>query len=772
MESDVPVILTSIGDSPSNKESLSKALGSAQYVDDLPFHDLAYAALLLSPHARARVVNIDAREALQMEGVLAVVHCFNTPARRYNSAIRFYSDDSPCDMPKTERIFDTEVRFVGDRVAAVAALTEEIARKAAQLISVEYEVLAPVITLEEAVAKNAPLATDFGVDGTNICGGAVAYGNDTEESVLRQVRTQEIVHESHFHAARVHHGYIEPVTHVAAYDDEGVLTVWTPSQSVFSFRDVLSYVFDLPQSQVHVVKTIPGGAFGGKLEVMHEPVVAALAMQLHRPVKLRLNRKETFAASRSRHEALLTISSGFRVNGILVSQHVKSLLNTGAYAGSGPNTVGAQSGKTFVQYRAESLFYHGCPIYTNSPIAGAMRGYGCPQIMVAREVHMDQVAHRLGLDPVELRMANLLEPHEKNVLGKDMHVFLAKECLVKGTEMFGWEQKRRAAEADRSGSRRIGVGMACAVHGSGWYGVYQDMTAVTMLMNNDGSVQVLAGIHDLGTGARTILMQITAQALGLPLQMVALHDVDTRCSPVDLGAQASRSTYIGGSCVLKAAKDIQRQLHEVAAVLLEVPQEELSLLSGCVVHQDSGRSIPFGRLVDAAQKGVGGSQRQIATVQSFASEMAVYSSSAVFVQVCVDTDSGEVEVRQVLSVHHSGTPINPALCEAQVHGGIHMGLGYALSEQMETDPNTGALKNPSFRSYRMFRSNRMPRIGVYFIKTPEESGPYGAKGLGEIATDGVAPAVVNAVSHALGNLMIDRIPLTPKTVLRMIGKIT
>lgn len=415
------------------------------------------------------------------------------------------------------------------------------------------------------------------------------------------------------------------------------------------------------------------------------------------------------------------------------------------------------------------MFYRGACFYTNTPIAGAMRGYGCPQLMVAREVHMEGIARRLGIDPVQFRLQNLLLPDSHTCMGKPTHQALGTVCLQEGAKIFGWEERRNQAVAKSSPAMRYGVGVGTAVHGSGWYPVYQDMTSVSMMMNNDGSLQILAGIHDLGTGAKTVLAQIAAQTLHIPLDCIEILEVDTAISPLDLGAQASRSTYVGGNCVLECAQRIREQLVEEASLMLGLDAKRCVLANKEVMDPISGESVSFSSIIDSAQKGLHGKQRQIAAMHSYASHTSVYSYSAVFAEVAIDGESGAVQVKEILCVHNSGTIINPALCEGQVHGGVQMGLGYALSEEMEIDGQTGRIKNPSFKGYHMFRAHQMPKITVKFIQGPEPSGPYGAKGIGECATDGVAGAVVNAISHALGNVAIDHIPVDASYVKELLG---
>ncbi len=763
--------LTQVGRSRPNRESASKVTGEALFIDDMVFPNLLHAALLLSPHANARIVAIDASEAEALPGVLAVVHHFNSPHIAYNSALRFHGDTSPDDMPETEFIFDEYVRFVGDRVAAVAAEDMDTAEEAVRRIKVTYEALPAVFDELDALQPGAAQANAFGADGTNVCGKPVAYGNGSEADALAAIDAADFVFEDTFRTSKVHHGYLEPVCHVASYTRDGKLTVYTPSQNVFCFRAVIAKALDLPFSRVRVIKGLVGGAFGGKLEVMYEPVVALLSMRTFRPVKLRLTRKQTFMATRSRHPGTLTVRSGVNKDGKLIAQHVRAVLNTGGYAGSGVNAVGAQSGKTFILYDAQKMFYNGVAVYTNTAPAGAMRGYGCPQIMMARETHIDRICRALGLDPVEWRLKNVLQPHQKTCLGADIHNARIGDCVRRGAEAFDWAARRRRAEATRGTRRPRGVGVALAVHGNGWYGVYQDLTTVTIRLQDDGSAVLLTGTHDLGTGSRTILAQIAAEVLTIDPDLIEVIEADTDVTPLDLGAQASRTTYIAGNATIMAARNLRGQVIGEACRLLGRTAAELDLREGCVVqYSDGKRLFSLGEIVTAAQRGSqGGMQRDLIATETFESLDAVDSYAADFCEVEVDTATGQVKVVDFLAVHNSGRVINPMLFEGQAHGGIHMGLGYALSEEMVISPTTGEVKNPNFKKYHMFTAAEMPEnVCVLTVEDPEEAGPFGAKSIGECATDAVGPAVVNAVNHALGT-ELRTIPLTPARILQALA---
>jgi CO/xanthine dehydrogenase Mo-binding subunit len=398
-----------------------------------------------------------------------------------------------------------------------------------------------------------------------------------------------------------------------------------------------------------------------------------------------------------------------------------------------------------------------------------MRGYGCPQITITRETHTDQIARALGMDPVQFRLRNVVRPHEKNCMGNNLHSAQIGQCILEGVRAFNWEGRRSAAERTRKERFRRGVGMDIAVHGNGWYPVYQDLTTITLKFNNDGSATLLTGTHDLGTGSRTILAQIAAEILGIAPEDIEVVEADTDTTPLDLGAQASRTTYMGGNAAILAAKDLRDLLLGEASLTLGIPVQQLDLSGGRAIdreHPDHGAS--YVELIGSLQAGKHGPQRELIATRTFESKDSVDSYVAVFCEVEVDCESGAIKPLSLMSVHNSGKVINPLLFEGQVHGGMHMGLGYALSEDMRIDPETGKVENPTFKGYRMFKAADMPEVQVLTVEDPEIAGPFGAKSIGECATDGIAGAVVNAVSHALGGAWLDRIPLTPDYVLSRI----
>jgi xanthine dehydrogenase molybdenum-binding subunit len=351
-------------------------------------------------------------------------------------------------------------------------------------------------------------------------------------------------------------------------------------------------------------------------------------------------------------------------------------------------------------------------------------------------------------------------------MGANIHNARIADCLRVGAEAFQWARRRSAAEATRGERLRRGVGVALAVHGNGWWPVYQDLSTITIRLHDDGTAVLLTGTHDLGTGSRTVLAQIAAEVLTIRPELIEVVEADTDVTPFDLGAQASRTTYIAGNATIMAARSLRGQILDEAARMVKTEADALDLLGGAVVlRRDGSRLLSIAQVVSSAQRGASGApQRDLLATESFESLDSIDSYVADFCEVEADTETGRVRVLDFLAVHNSGRVINPMLFEGQVHGGIHMGLGYALSEEMLIDPQTGALTNPHLKKYHMLSASEMPPIRVLTVEHPEDAGPFGAKSIGECATDAVAPAVVNAVNHAL-DLELRQVPLTPERVL-------
>jgi len=494
-------------------DAVPKAKGEAIYVGDMELPHMLVGKLFLSPVAHAKIKSIDTSEAEKLPGVKAIVHHLNTPKTPYNSYMTYAGQN----ILKNETIFSDMVRFVGDRVAAVAAVDEETANKALKLIKVEYEELPAVFTAEDALKEDAP---EIWPGGNQIADMSAEGGNvDEEINKAAHVFTHKV------HTQKVHHAAIELHGCIADYKN-GHLTVWTPTQNNFPFRAILSEIFSMPMNKIKIIRPTVGGAFGGKLEVILEPVAAALAMQAGRPVKIEMSRREVIYASRCRHGMDFTITSAVDKDGKVTAQDIRALVDTGAYCSSAFDVTGAMMDKVTRLYDIPNFRVHGIPTYTNTQISGAMRGYGTPEITAAREIHFNSICRALGYDPVEFRLKNLVEPDGINYrYGETLGGAYAKECLLKGAEKFGWFEK--AKRPKDTGRYRRGIGVSSGLHGAGFIHAQFDYSTISIKMNEDGSCSLITGVHELGQGVSSTLTLMVSEILGIPVERITLVDSDT-----------------------------------------------------------------------------------------------------------------------------------------------------------------------------------------------------------------------------------------------------
>ncbi|CAA7601036.1 Aldehyde oxidase and xanthine dehydrogenase, a/b hammerhead domain protein [Acididesulfobacillus acetoxydans] len=722
-----------------NLNARAKVTGRTKYLSDLRFPDLVYGKILYSPQAHARIRSIDTRAAEALPGVLAVATCLNTPSVLYNSALRYERHGLPAD----ERIFPPVVRYVGDRVAAAAALTPEVAAQALSLIKVDYEVLPAVFDAEEALRPEAPRLQAGGnlVREIKVEAGRVALG----------MAASAYVFEDRIHTPRPHHLALELHACVAQFDPDGKLTVWSTTQNIFAYRVLLAHIFSLPLHKVRVIKPPSGGAFGGKLEMTIEPVAAVLSQMCSRPVKIELTRRETMVSTRTRHAAVVEIKTGVQKDGRILAQEIKVIANTGAYTSSAINVLSAMGDKAFKQYRIPNLTYLGYPVLTNTPVAGAMRGYGSPQLVLAREIHLDRVAKALHLDPVEFRRRNLVQPGDINPKnGESLGGCYPLPCLEEGAEVFGWADWQSPVLPPHI---KRGIGMAVGLHGSGVYPVHADVSTVTIKLNEDGTGILGTGAQDLGQGSDTVLAQIACQILGMDLADWTLVSADTELTPWDVGTYASRVTWVAGQAAKLCAEKIADQIKDKAAEVLKAAKDELRLADHKIIST-RGEVLLLKDVVWRIQQEDG---RELMATHTHKAAFNAVSYGADFAEVEVDTMNEQVKVLRLVAVHDVGKALNPLLVEGQIEGGVQMGLGYALWEDLKLNAS-GRVTNPSLKRYRMAKAADMPELTVRLVERGEELGAFGAKSIGECATVPVAPAIVNAVVNAIGR-NIDVLPL-------------
>ncbi|MBS5133900.1 MAG: molybdopterin-dependent oxidoreductase [Oscillospiraceae bacterium] len=719
-----------IGESTPIRDAALKVTGRKMYVGDMKLHGMLYGEVLFSKVAHAKIKSIDTSEAEALPGVRAVVCYKNSPDTLYNSAVRFYEHQ----IPDTERVFDDTVRFVGDRVAAVAADTQAIAKKAVGLIKVEYEPLPVYLDPEEAMQEGAyPIHGDKNAITT-----MVHNAGDLEQGFAQADR----IFEDRYTTQAVHHCAIEPHVSIADYDYSGKLTVYTSCQNTFGYRIALHRIFKLPMSRIRVVTPAIGGAFGGKLEMTLEPVAALLSMKAGRPVKVTYSRQACIDSTRTRHASVVYLKTGVKNDGTIVAQDIRIITNTGAYATSALNVLGALSHKVFKVYKIPNMRFTGIPVYTNTPIAGAMRGYGSPQAFFGQQRQFQKIAKALGMSLVDFQMKNLVNPEDSDPMGFKLGNPHPKDCVRRGVElMANWKPL-----SDEDGKYSIGVGMAVGAHGCGCFGAHRDQACVMLKMNEDGTCTYFTGTHDMGNGSVTAQTQVVSNTLQIPLESITTMEADTDACPWQLGDYSSHGIFVVASAAKKCAESVGRELVKEAALLLEEKEEDLELVPGGIHSKATDKTVSLSDVVVYAQDK---SKREIICSETYPMPNGPTAYGAHFARVKVEKATGKVTVTDYVAVHDVGKVINRMGIEGQLHGGIQMGLGYALCEGLKYDENGRNVYN-NFRKYKMFTADQMPSIQVDFIEAYEPNGPYGAKSIGEAAVVPSNPAVLNAVCDALG----------------------
>lgn len=722
---------SAIGDSLPIRDAELKVTGRKQYVGDMRVPGMLHAALLCSPLPHARIKSISTDRARALPGVRDVVTYREDPGVLFNSATRFYEHQ----IPNTERIFDSTVRYVGDRVAAVAADTPEIAQKALELIDVDYEPL-PFYTDVEAAAREGA----YPIHGeSNVITTMVHNAGDLEAGFAQADR----IFEDRYSTPPIHHGAIERHVAIADYDYTGKLTIISPNQNVFGYRIILSRIFGLPMSRVRVSSPAIGGSFGGKLEMTIEPVAALLSMRTGRPVRLELSRKQCINATRTRHGSVVYLRTGVKNDGTLVAQDIRIMTNTGAYAGSCMNVLGALSHKVFKMYKCPNIRFTGQPVYTNTPVGGAMRGYGSPQAFFGQQRQLQKIAKALQISLAELQLKNLVEPDALDPIGfYSLGNPRPLDCLRRGLEL----AENWGPLDDEGGKYAIGAGLAMGAHGNGCFGAHRDQICLMIKMNEDGTCVLYTGSHDMGNGSVTAQTQIISSILHIPTGWITVVEADSDACPWNLGDYASHGIYVAGSAAKKAAEAVARELQKEAAALLGEPEEGLTLEEGGVRSAATGELTPLDQVMIHAQNV---SHREIICQETYAMPAGPTSYGAHLARVRVEKATGKVAVTDYVAVHDVGKVVNRMSIEGQLHGGIHMGMGYALCEGLSFDEE-GRSCNDSFVTNPILRSHQMPRIQVDFIEETEPTGPFGAKSIGEAAVVPAAPAVINAIENALG----------------------
>jgi CO/xanthine dehydrogenase Mo-binding subunit len=760
-----------VGKSVTKVDALGLACGSPQFTDDIDLPHLAHAKILRSPHAHARIRSIDTRRAEELPGVLLVLTHRNTPRVMRTTAGQGYPEPSPYDFTT----FDDKVRFVGDRVAAVLAETEEIATEALGLIEVEYEELPAVFDPERALEPGAPVIHDEPdaravipvpyEPGRNMAAHVQVAVGDVEQGFAEA----DLVFEGRFVSHYASHAMLEPPITICYFDGYGRLVIRTSTQVPFHVRRIVAQALQIPLRKIRVIKPRIGGGFGGKQEVMLEPVCALLAWRSRRPVRLAMTREEVFVAARTRHPQVVTLRMGARKDGELTALDMRAVMNSGAY-GAHALTVACNTGSKTIPLlnKIPHLRFEATTAYTNLPVGGAYRGYGATQGYFALGVMVDEIACALGIDPVDFYARHHIREGETSpifaALGEGTEGVVQTiescglpECLRRGAEAIGWREKRGWRQ--REGTRVRGLGMVCLMQGSSIPEI--DMASATIKLNEDGSFNLLVGATDLGTGSDTVLAQLAAETLGVDVDAIIVHSSDTDLTPFDVGAYASSTTYLSGAAVQRAAEDARGAILRAAGEMLGEDPEKLELGEGGILDGEGRRLAELSEV--ALYTLYTRNQHQIVGTGSSISHKSPPPFAAHFVEVEVDEETGLVRVVHYVAAVDCGTAINPTLAEGQTEGAVVNGIGYALTERYLFDAR-GRLQNPDYGNYKIPCAADLPRITTILVPTYEPTGPCGAKSVSEISINGALPAISNAIFDAVG-VRLRTAPFTPDRVL-------
>ncbi len=753
-----------IGHSERRSDGEDKVTGKAIYTVDVTLPGMAHGKILRSPYAHARLRRIDASKAEKLPGVFAVIT--RADQARLGMFGAAYKDQTIVAVDK--------VRYSGDPVAAVAAVDEATAEAALALIDIDYEELPAVTDLDVALASNAPLVHESAASGgelmgqhyeapkefagTNLCYRFSYAKGNVDEGFAKA----DHVFEDTFTFPRVQHFSMEPHATVADYEGDR-LTLWAGTQEPFTLREHLAEIFHLPLNKIRVIVPYLGGGYGGKLAVKTEPLAAALSWKAKRPVRLAHTIEESFKTV-SRHPARVTIKTGVMKDGKLVARQCLIHMETGAYADAGPRVTQKAGYRCFGPYRLPHMQTDAYTVYTNTVPAGAYRGFGTLQVTWAYESQMDIIAEKLGLDPLDFRLKNLLKKGETYTPGDTPVDCDLKAGLLRAAKEIGWNGKKKANR---------GKGLAvCMKDGGGTYKV----SSAAVKMNADGSVVLLTGTVEVGQGARTALSQVVAEELSLPFETITVAQLDTDVTPYDVNTNASSSTVVMGLSVQRAAQDLKRQILRHAARMLKTKPEKLALRDG-KIHGLKGQSLSFEQLMQSVFLSKAGELIGRGAYQDIKSKKAALGSPTTFweiswgaAEVEVDRDSGEIKLTRYVSLSDVGQAINPVLCEGQDEGGVMNAIGHSLLEEMVY--KDGQLLNPNLVDYRVPTFAHVPKdFESILVESQNGPGPFGSKGTGEGSLLPVASAIGNALCQATGLRMYD-LPLTPERVWRALGKIS
>ena len=762
---DTNINTSMIGRSIPKLESIHSATGQTVYLEDFKVPGMLYGKILRSKYPHAKISNIDISEALKLEGVEAIITAEDTPKIPFVGISSTKANKLP--------LCDKKVRYIGDEVAAVAAVDEKTAEQALTLIKVEYEELPAVFTVEEAMDPRAPKIYEDSDD--NIASHFVRKFGDPDLAF----KQADYVFEDVFTVPKVVSCAMQPHGCIASYDIGGHVTLWTGCQGITGFQRTLAKTMNLPMNKVKVINLAVGGAFGNKTHMLAiEPIAAFLSKKARKPVRIVNTRYEEFTTTRTRYAMKIKLKTAVSKEGKLLARDAVVITDNGAYNNKAEAITNLTCNRIGNLYRIPNIRTEAFIVYTNNQQSGALRGWGGPQAHFAIESQMDIIANKLGMDPVKLRLINANKTGDVTAWGWQITSCGLSECISTAAESLGLSEKK----LPQTGPKYRGRGIASVVHtGAGSVGTHGagNFEGVYLKINGDGSIHATVGFVEIGQGILTTYRQLIAEVLGVDMGKISISGNDSDMVPPTMGTWGSRGLYIGGNAIILAAQKAKTQLAKLAEEILDTNAEDGLVFADCKIHCENRPevSVSLQEVVAYSMQNYG---QQIVSEAVFNPDNVVapdsetnygnycpvYSYGAQAVEVEVDIETGKVDVLSIVAAHDVGKAINPLLIEGQVHGGIQMGMGYGLFEEIISD--NGLISNPNFHKYKMVNAVEMPKITTFLIETNEKNGPFGAKGVGEPVTIPTAPAIANAIYDAVG-VRINSLPITPEKILRALN---
>ncbi len=734
-------------------DSFPRVTGETKYVSDVKRHKMLYGKLILSDKAHADV-NFDFEEALKIDGIYKILTHADVSKVTYN-AMEWYNG---MQGVKDEYLINDRARFVGDRIALVLGDSKNAVEEACTKVKVFYKELTPIIGIDKAEKDEHIVKGD-----TNLAYEKEFHCGDYENAM----KDADFVVVDRGTTPRTHHLAIENYSAIGEIDEFGNLVISSGSQIVFAIQRHMSRILNIPYNKIRVIKANLGGSFGGKQQPLAELIAGFVAWTEKRPAMIFMDRKQSMCAVASRTAMDIEVTTGFKSDGTIVGRHVNAKIDGGAYSTNNQTIIGASAKKLFRLYKIKDQHYQGKAYFTNTIPSGACRAYGGPQIHAITEVNITNCAKEIGMDPCEFRLKNLIDAYDEDPSGgPNLGKAGIKQCLIQGMEAFGWNEKYKHIREKNDDRYAYGVGVACATHGSGYFGAYPDFINLEMILSPFGDVLIKIAVHEQGCGTILSLEQFAAEALDLDPKHIRVTEADTFISPYDAaGTQASRVTFVAGGAIKEAGEKLIEKLFETLNVVKGINYADMYTDNGVIKVKDSDERYTYAEISQMREQYLKDKTSVYIEHKPKANPAAL---AACFAEVKVDKYTGLVEITKFLSAHDVGKAVNPLLVEGQVQGGCQFSIGMAISEELEID-RSGNIRNLSLSKYHVLNSQDMPEVDILLLETEDESAPYGVKSVGEVVAVAPAPAVMNAINHALDTNIID-FPASPEKIVATLSR--